>query len=93
MEKYRQKLKKVLKGYKLEQYRENRAFIEFWLVDSAQQQTTSICLERLLQISKVLGTSNLHVTGGNFTRNFREEDVHTKVLVTVYGPRVRRKAT
>jgi hypothetical protein len=79
---FEKKIRKILDGQELTQYREHcngaLSFVEFWITDMAAPNTTAVSLRALKKISKLLGTKNMEVTGGNL------DDDSTSVYVVAY---------
>lgn len=88
MSPFKKKIEKLFSDFRVEDYRERAdigKFIEFWLLDRESPHATVVHIRTLNQLSKLLGTDDVQVTGGNFEQDQRGENVHTKVLVTAYG--------
>lgn len=90
---FEKRLTALLKGYRLDQYREasvRASFVEFWIVDEELPANTDISFQTLKKISKLLGTTEITVTGGDLSGaccelNRDKVQGTTGVLVTCYG--------
>lgn len=94
MNRFEEKVKKLLPAYELEQYREGKDFVEFWMIDTDRPANTSIEFLSLVKLSRLLGTTDISVTGGNFKAPYDsgpDEFSYTNVLVTAYGVKFPRR--